>query len=172
MDFVKLYASLESIEKNVTSLHRKLDQLDQKVELSLKIQRNHLIRLKKGEELPDELILQGRPYNDLSPIKAYEIFTNQNADFIFLDVSHTTFKKPSEIPGALNIPLEELSMRYSDIVSKSTPILIISEKGIRSIQAAEFLVTKGYFNTNNISGGHHYWPGHKKTNSPIDEDRS
>ena len=170
MDFVKLYSSLESIEKNVSALHKKLDQLDHKVELSLKIQRNHLIRLKKGEDLPDELILQGRPYNDLSPQKAFEIFEGQNSDFILLDVSHSTFKHPSDIQGALHIPLEELSIRYSDIVSKTTPILIISEKGIRSIQAAEFLVTKGYFNTNNISGGHHHWPGHKNNQANPDQE--
>ena len=40
--------------------------------------------------------------------------------------------------------------------------MIISENGLRSIQACEMLVKKGFFNINNISGGYEFWPGNEK----------
>jgi rhodanese-related sulfurtransferase len=46
--------------------------------------------------------------------------------------------------------------------------MIISENGLRSIQACELLIKKGFFNINNISGGHEFWPGHTKEITPKD----
>ena len=74
-------------------------------------------------------------------------------------LSHNTEKPKIQLEGSIRIPLEELATRYSELQSKTTPILIISEKGLRSIQACELLVKKGYFNINNISGGYQFWPG-------------
>ena len=55
-------------------------------------------------------------------------------------------------------PLEELNMRYAEIPNRTTPILVISEVGLRSIKASELLVKKGFYNVNNVSGGYRYWP--------------
>lgn len=146
-------ARLDKIESNILRLEEKLNE-------SLAIQKNHLIRIKNGEELSDEMILLGRPYNDLSPQKAFEIFSNENIDFLLLDVSDRMNNIETRVDGSLCIPLEELASRYSEIISQTIPILVISEKGIRSIMACELLIKKGYYNVNNISGGHKFWPGH------------
>ena len=78
------------------------------------------------------------------------IFNNQEIDFIIVDVSDLNY--PNRIEGAKRIPLEELTSRFSELPAGSFPVLVISERGIRSIKACEILVKKGYFNTNNISG--------------------
>ena len=40
----------------------------------------------------------------------------------------------------------------------------MSEDGTNSILACKMLCELGFLNVNNISGGHKYWPGHKKEN--------
>lgn len=162
---VKILQTLELIHNRIMNIERNLLRLEEKFDLSLAIQRNHLIRIKNKEFISDDMVLYGRPYNDLAPHAAFKIFQNKDIDFIFLDVSHKNFKIPAEIQGSLKIPLEELPKKYTEIVNKTTPILILSEDGIRSILACEFLIKKGHFNINNISGGHKFWPGHPKESS-------
>jgi rhodanese-related sulfurtransferase len=106
----------------------------------------------------------GRPYNDLSPQQAYAIYCNDDADYMFLDVSGKDNPQSELIKHTIRIPLEELETRYCDIKTKTSPVMVISERGLRSIKACEFLVTKGFFNMNNVSGGIEFWPGIKKRN--------
>lgn len=160
----KIFEVLSALETKLNGIDKKLSSLEEKMDLSISIQRNHLIRVKNNEFIPDDMILLGRPYNDMQPEKAFKIYSNPDLDFILIDVSRDGFAKT--IDGSIKIPLEDLETRYNEIYSKTTPILIVSEKGIRSIQACEYLIKKGYFNINNISGGHQYWPGHRiETNS-------
>ncbi len=79
-------------------------------------------------------------------------------DFIILDVTKADYSPAARLKGIIKIPLEELASRYAEIQNKTTPILIISECGLRSIKACELLVKKGFFNVNNISGGYKFWP--------------
>ena len=62
--------------------------------------------------------------------------------------------------------MEELYVRFSEIPNKTVPILVISENGLRSIQACEILIKKGFFNINNVSGGYEFWPGKDKSADP------
>lgn len=155
---LKAFQLLDYISNRLTNIEKNIQRIDEKLEMSLAIQRNHLIRVKNGEFVDDAMILMGRPYNDLSPAQAYEIYKNKNIDFIFLDVSrreYLTDKRPEEV---IHLPLEELATRAAELLSRTTPILIISEDGLRSIQACELMVKKGFFNVNNVSGGYIFWP--------------
>ena len=155
---LKFFQMLEFINNRLTNIEKNISKIDEKVEFGLSLQRNFLIRIKNGEDIDDSSILLGRPYNDLSPVKAYSIYKNADADFIILDVSSKNFNTVIRPKGALHIPLEELNTRYVEIQNKTTPILIISEDGLRSILACEMLVKKGHYNLNNISGGYKFWP--------------
>ena len=157
-----LIQKLEYISNRLSNIEKNISRLDEKLDFSIQLQRNHLIRVKNGEFIDDNMILMGRPYNDLSPTKAYEIYQNENIDYLILDVSKADFSEKNYLNGSIKIPFEQLRARSSEIQNKTTPILIISEKGLKSIQAAEWLVQKGFFNVNNISGGHKFWPGHKE----------
>lgn len=154
--------ALEYINTRLNNIEQMMKDLVDKVDFSLAIQRNHLIRVKNGDYIDDNSLLMGRPYNDLKPNQAYEIYQNPDLDFIILDVSAADYSGPT-LPNSVRLPLEEIPQRYPEIQSKVTPILIVSESGLRSILACEQLIKRGYFNLNNISGGHQHWPGHKKS---------
>jgi rhodanese-related sulfurtransferase len=147
------------IQSRLGNIEKKLDAMEEKLELSVAIQRNQLIRVKNNEQISDEVILTGRPYNDLSPEKAYELYGKHDLDFVILDVSESDYKPERELPEAIKIPLEELAERCGELVNHTTPILVISEEGVRSILACELLIKRGYFNLNNVSGGYRFWPG-------------
>lgn len=155
---LKAFQMLEFINNRLTNIEKNISRIDEKLEFSIQLQRNHLIRVKNGEEIDDNTILYGRPYNDLSPQQAYNIYENHDADFILVDVSRPDYTPAHQLEGAIRIPLEELDRRYVEIHSRTLPVLLISEKGLRSIQASELLIKKGFFNINNISGGHEFWP--------------
>jgi rhodanese-related sulfurtransferase len=160
---LKIFQSLEFLNNRLSNIERNIARLEEKLDFSLAIQRNHLIRIKNGPSINDEAILFSRPYNDITPQQAYDIFQDANQDFIILDVSEKNFKPKTVVTGSVHIPLENLATQYAEITSKTTPILVISENGLRSILACEMLIKKGFFNLNNISGGHEFWPGHKKS---------
>ncbi|MBP9680390.1 MAG: rhodanese-like domain-containing protein [Bacteriovorax sp.] len=161
---LKIFQMLEFINSRLNNIEKNISRMDEKLDFSITLQRNHLVRIKNGEEIDDNMILMGRPYNDLSPQKAWSIYNNPNIDFIILDVSQKAFQGP-RLKDAFQIPLEELHVRFVEIPSKTIPVLIISENGLRSISACELLVKKGFFNINNISGGHDFWPGNKEDHS-------
>jgi len=158
---IKAFQLLEFINTRLSNIEKNINRIDEKIDYSIALQRNHLIRIKNGEDLDDNMILMGRPYNDLDPQKAFEIFSNPDMDFLVLDVTSKEFTPQERIEGAIHIPLEDLNTRYAEIQNKTTPILILSEKGLRSIHACEMLVKKGFFNLNNVSGGFLLWPGFK-----------
>jgi rhodanese-related sulfurtransferase len=158
---LKAFQMLEYINNRLSNIEKNIARIDEKLEFSIQLQRNHLIRVKNGEDIDDSIILMGRPYNDLSPNQAFQVITNSDSDYMLLDVSAKDYTAPSIIEGSIYIPFEELNRRAGEIINKTTPILIISENGLKSIQAAELLVKMGFYNINNISGGHAFWPGHE-----------
>ncbi|PIK13836.1 rhodanese-like domain-containing protein [Halobacteriovorax sp. JY17] len=164
---LKMFQMLEFMNNRLSNIEKNISRIDEKLEFSLSLQRNHLIRIKNGEFIDDSNILMGKPYNDLSPQRAFEIYQNQNLDFLVLDVSKPDFKSRKNLEGSVRIPLEELQTRYAEINSKTTPILVFSEQGLRSIQACELLIKKGFFNLNNVSGGHRFWPTVSEQESSI-----
>ncbi len=168
---LKILQTLEFINTRLNNIEKNINRLEEKIDLSVSISRNHLIRLKNGDPIDDQMILLGRPYNDLSPQAAKNVYDDCDQDFIFLDVSRLGQKNKNLFGEAIHIPLEELPSRFHEISSRTIPLLIISEKGLRSIQACEFLVKKGHFNVNNVSGGYFFWPNEEVTNS-VSEDPS
>lgn len=157
--FRNIFAQLQDFEKNVARLEERILQLEQHIEQLNQINRNHLIRVKNHEQVSDDFIYNGRKYQDISPEKAWKLYNDKNFDFILIDVSAKDFQTDRKIPEALHIPWEDFRERFFEITSKTTPILIISEDGTNSVLACEFLVKRGYYNCNNVSGGYKYWKG-------------
>lgn len=156
---LKFFQMLELINNRLTNIEKNIARIDEKLDFSIQLQRNHLIRVKNGAMIDDNMILMGAPYNDLSPQQAWQIMQNPDMDFTVLDVSAANFKpQGGALPEAIKIPFETLSRRWAEIQSRTTPILIISEDGLSSIRACEMLVKKGFFNINNVSGGYRFLP--------------
>ena len=123
------------------------------------LDRYHLLRVKNRDELSDQYITQAMGYLDLSPDKAYQTYNEQDKDFIILDVSAKDYVPYQNIKEAKKIPLEELAENIHHFKNKTQHILVISEKGVRSIHACRLLNEHGFFYLSNISGGYKFWPG-------------
>lgn len=154
-----IFDTLRLINNRLANLEGNIARLEEKVEDSVGLLRCHLVRVKNGEQINDDIILGGKSYNDLSPDRAYKLYKNPDLDFIILDVCAEDFAAPGSLDSILKIPYENLAESISRITSKNSPILVISENGVTSILACELLVKNGFMNVNNISGGYKFWPG-------------
>lgn len=152
-----LFEQLNIFEQQVIRLEEKIAQLEDQLNDNFKDVRNKLVRVKNKQDLPDDFILSARKYLDLSPQKASQLYYSNDFDFMLIDVSHSDFSPPLNFPEAIRIPWEHFPQRYLEIQSKATPLLIISEDGVNSVLACNFLIKKGFYNTNNISGGYKFW---------------
>src|SRR5690606_12088427 len=158
-NFHYLFTIFSSQQDQIDHLEGEILRLEQKMDELIQLQRNHLIRVKSREEMQAEFLCQGRKYLAPSPVKAGTRNHEKDFDFTLLDVSASDFNPLTPVPEAIKIPWEELPERFIELQNKTTPLLIISEDGTRSILACEFLAKRGYFNCNNISGGHRFWKG-------------
>lgn len=147
------------LKKQIQELKRQTILLNKKVERLESLDRFHLMRIKNNDELSDQYILNGMEYLDLSPEKAYRIYNDIDKDFIVLDVSDKNYVPFKKLPESRFIPLEQLEDKVHEFTNKALCIFVISETGVRSILACKILNKAGFFNVNNISGGHKYWPG-------------
>ena len=154
-----VFSQLQTFEKEIGLLEGRILELETRINKLLEVERNHLIRIKNGEELPDDFILNGRAYLDLSPDKAWRMYRNPDFDFILVDVTAKDYEGHKRLPEALHIPWEEFAHRFLEIETRTTPLFIISEDGTNSILACEYLVKRGFYNCNNISGGYKFWKG-------------
>ena len=154
-----IFKKLNELAEKLDQLEKKIDHLEQKMDTSFDIQSNHIMRVKNGQNLSDDFILNKRGYNDMTPERAYKIYQDKDADFLLLDTSSKDYRPERELPEAIKIPFEELNVRHEELPGKTTSILIISENGTNSIKACELLNSLGYYNVNNVSGGYKFWPG-------------
>ncbi|MFA5584786.1 MAG: rhodanese-like domain-containing protein [Bacteriovoracaceae bacterium] len=152
-----LFVQLNTFEKQISSLEEKIKKLEQKLDQKVMEHRHQLLRVKNRQALPDDFILSGGKYLDLSPDKARSLYYDKEFDFILIDVSEEDFTPPVHLPEAIRMPWSSFSERFLEIQSKSIPILVISEDGVHSVLACNFLVKHGFYNTNNISGGYKFW---------------
>ncbi len=153
-----IFSKLDQIEKRLDKMERRIECMDQDTEKAFKTIQAQMVRVKNGEKLPDDYLLNRRGYNDLSPEKARKLFLEKDRDFILLDVSEKSFGNQDGFSEAIKIPLEELGIRHKELPNKTSTIMVISEDGTRSILACELLNKHGFYNLNNISGGYKYWP--------------
>ena len=75
---------------------------------------------------------------------------------ILIDVRNTDEFIAEHIPGAINIPVDDLRSRMNEI-STDTNIYIYCQIGLRGYLAQRILVQNGYKNVFNISGGYKLW---------------
>lgn len=78
---------------------------------------------------------------------------------ILLDVRTGEEWGERHIPGALHIPLQALASKNHQL-DKSKEVICICEHGIRSLHAANFLVSQcGFANVSSMQGGLSEWVG-------------
>jgi rhodanese-related sulfurtransferase len=73
-----------------------------------------------------------------------------------LDVRRRGEFAEAHIPGAKNIPLDELPERFSEI-DREHPLAVICAGGYRSSIASSLLARAGFTNVRNVQGGTEEW---------------
>jgi rhodanese-related sulfurtransferase len=73
-----------------------------------------------------------------------------------LDVRRRAEFAESHLPGAKNIPLDELSERLTE-VDRKHPLAVICAGGYRSSIASSILARAGFTNIRNVQGGTEAW---------------
>lgn len=80
-------------------------------------------------------------YENLSVDDYKAHFRDSDQPHLLLDVRTVLEFEQARIPGAWNIPLDELSDRVSEVVAAANehPVIIVCRTGVRSIMGAQIL---------------------------------
>lgn len=93
--------------------------------------------------------------NQMTPVELKQKLDNQAALFL-LDVREPIEFRFAKIDGSVLIPLNEISERLDEL-DKAHHIVVICHHGMRSLQAAGFLVHNGFEQVSNLVGGIDAW---------------
>ena len=146
------------MSRKLKNLEQKVFELEKQLNFFQSIINTNLIRIKNNQYISDQFIINMSPYLDISAYNAYELFLDDNAQYVIIDVESENYKRPVNFNSVIKIPLEDLEKSLDKIPSRTEPIYIISKDGIKSINACETLVKNNYYNCCNISGGYEKWP--------------
>lgn len=75
---------------------------------------------------------------------------------LLLDVRTPEELEIASLPGALNIPLNELPARLSEL-NPAAPIVVLCHHGVRSEMAGRLLERNGFADVSHLSGGIDAW---------------
>jgi rhodanese-related sulfurtransferase len=96
-------------------------------------------------------------YQDLDIHGFQEQFANNpTADYVLVDVREVEEFEQGHIPGAVNIPLNDVPARINEITTEK-PVVLVCSRGSRSGMAAEFLEGHGYRDLYNLVDGTLGW---------------
>ena len=87
----------------------------------------------------------------ISPSEYQAQFANTDTTYSLFDVRTPEEYNSGHIAGAVNIPVEVLQSRLSE-VPRDRPIIVYCHSGNRSTQAANILADAGYTNIRNLGG--------------------
>ncbi len=81
---------------------------------------------------------------------------HRSSELILLDVRTPAEFTARRIPQAINIPLDELYARHTEL-DASREIVVLCEHGIRSVAASGLLLQLGFEHVFNMTGGMSRW---------------
>ncbi|MFN3653292.1 MAG: rhodanese-like domain-containing protein [Armatimonadota bacterium] len=95
-------------------------------------------------------------YRELSPEEGHARVAS--GEVVVLDVRTLPEWRGGHIPGAVHIPLDELTGRYQEL-DPEAETLVVCAHGIRSAAAGQWLVQAGFDRIANLRYGMSAWPG-------------
>lgn len=120
------------------------------------LNRKFIARLAAGDTLDPEQVSEGRLWSEVSGARAAELV---DSGVRVLDVRTPQEIAGGMIPGAQQIPIEELQERYLELDRQGGPTLIYCAGGVRSAAACQFLTEQDYAGLYNLESGFGSWPG-------------
>ena len=105
---------------------------------------------KNGKEITQN---QETTYKNITGTEAEKIMKDSN-DILILDVRDANEYNEGHIVDAINIPVDEVEKRISELESfKDKTVLVYCKSGKRSITASETLVKNGFKDVSNVEDG-------------------
>jgi phage shock protein E len=95
------------------------------------------------------------PFQHLT-IQQYSSEFKDSVPHTLVDVRTDSEFMDGHIPGAINIPLDELDAR-SDEVPEDQPVVVVCAHGMRSVSGSEILTRSGHTQVYNLQGGTAAW---------------
>ena len=96
------------------------------------------------------------PLAEISPQEASKLFTNETA--VIVDVRTQAEWDAGHIPGAVHIPLSEVKGRLDEFKAfEGQEIVMQCRSGKRSAAAGKILLSAGYEDVSNLTGGINAW---------------
>lgn len=99
--------------------------------------------------------VQRLPISALQPQALVKTMAAENT--IVVDIRPEQAFRDRHIEGSLNIPLDQLHVRYNEL-PEDRRIIVVDEDGSRSLFAASYLKRKGFREVGRLSGGMKRWP--------------
>jgi len=126
--------------------------------------RLHLAKLATGGFVPQEAILTGRLYLDVSADEAQRVMEDEGRQHpgtvLLVDVRSPREYAAKRVAGAKLVPFDELEKRYkAEIPETIEKVFIYCMSGERSRSACEFLGRQGYTNLYHVRDGFQGWRG-------------
>ncbi len=81
---------------------------------------------------------------------------NNHEPIVLVDVREPVEQQISRLPGAVNLPLGQLSLRLAEL-DKDKEYLLFCRSGVRSLQALQVLLGAGFPRAHNLRGGINAW---------------
>lgn len=103
---------------------------------------------------------------EVSPISVEQLNEKMIAqeNFYLLDVRNEWEYSLCHLPHSIHIPLKDLEYKL-ELLPLNMAIIVLCHHGVRSLQAASFLVENGFKEVFNLEGGIHQWA--KKIDSQL-----
>lgn len=113
-----------------------------------------------GFEVESERRIPRRGVESIKP-KMLDSWLEKHPHVLIVDLRSQDLYSENHLPGATNIPMDELHERYPEI-PMDTMILVVDERGSRSFLGACYLVWKGYVDVTRLFGGMENWRASKE----------
>ena len=131
---------------------------------SIECLRLQLAQVAAGREPDQTLIQTGRLYHQVSADEARKMLEPESSEasspLVIVDVRTQREFAKSHIPGAGNLPLEQLETRFQNEIPRDADrILVYCGQGERSRLACDFLSRQGYANLVIMHDGFQNWMG-------------
>lgn len=97
---------------------------------------------------------------DIESDVAWRMVTEADSPFLLVDVRTKPEFDAERAPNAINIPVDELPHRYTEL-KQNDHIIFVCQGGGRSAAAAEFMTSIGGFEIYNVLGGMSQWTAPK-----------
>lgn len=110
------------------------------------------------------MFLFKRDFEDITVNAYYSDFIKGEQDHFLVDVRTAPEFRGGHVPGAVNIPLNEIETRVNEIPNDK-PVVVICATGNRSMSGAAKIKKAGISKVYNVQGGTMGWmrAGHKTT---------